>query len=105
MQPHLPRGRYATYPGDGFVLDLALNLTGAQTRPGLTTAGDLSCALLCGGLSVEGSPEKKCLSFDRTVIANDNFDVSYKIIQSMVALVSLSFFFWSVDPCQTGNMS
>ena len=26
--------RYATYPGDGFVLDLALNLTGAQTRPG-----------------------------------------------------------------------
>lgn len=25
-------GRYATYPGDGFVLDLALNLTGAQTR-------------------------------------------------------------------------
>ncbi|CAE8619310.1 unnamed protein product [Polarella glacialis] len=25
-------GKYATYPGDGFVLDLALNLTGAQTR-------------------------------------------------------------------------
>ncbi len=54
MQPHLPCGRYATYPGDGFVLDLALNLTGAQTRPGLTTAGDLSSALLSGGLAVEG---------------------------------------------------
>jgi len=25
-------GRYAVYPGDGFVLDLGLNLTGAQTR-------------------------------------------------------------------------
>lgn len=25
-------GRYATYPGDGFVLNLPLNLTGAQTR-------------------------------------------------------------------------
>eukprot|EP00931_Biecheleriopsis_adriatica_P104881 TRINITY_DN79495_c0_g1_i1.p1 TRINITY_DN79495_c0_g1~~TRINITY_DN79495_c0_g1_i1.p1 ORF type:complete len:855 (-),score=170.25 TRINITY_DN79495_c0_g1_i1:40-2604(-) len=25
-------GKYATYPGDGFVLDLALNLTGAVTR-------------------------------------------------------------------------
>lgn len=25
-------GRYATYPGDGFVMDLGLNLTGGQTR-------------------------------------------------------------------------
>eukprot|EP00438_Fugacium_kawagutii_P033032 Skav231050 [mRNA] locus=scaffold2842:60963:64032:+ [translate_table: standard] len=25
-------GRYATYPGDGFLYDLGLNLTGAQTR-------------------------------------------------------------------------
>ena len=25
--------RYATYPGDGFVMDLGLNMTGGQTRP------------------------------------------------------------------------
>lgn len=24
--------RYATYPGDGFLLDMGLNLTGAKTR-------------------------------------------------------------------------